>query len=320
MILLGHDANKRCTYACLLVVLSFVSGISVYLILKTPTAAAEDSAAKQISNDTSGKAVTLPTTSSSTDNNTTRCSDSGNGFMIKYPSNWMKLGKCSFFSPNLNGIFSTDVDTFVRISVTNLSLPSPTLGISVPTSPSIQELENYVIAIAKMNGNFKQISTYPKQIGPNAFSILYKWTGDYRATLPYVDQSSIYSSTTNTATPFVIPPPIAENSSEPSGAKNSSKGNNTGAADPFIAELNAIYILANNRIYVIEYSAPANNFNNPDILRTVTKIIWSFNLSSTIPHPSSPAASSTTKQPNCSLPIFSNSTMCRVPPRNNTGH
>jgi hypothetical protein len=338
MIIRQHIANRRNDYIYYSVILAFVSLlaiISVYLVLNTPLAA--EAEVNLISNNTSGnKPVILPKTSS-TDNGTILCADSGNGFSIRYPSNWVKLGKCSFFSPNLNGIFSPDIETFVRISVTNLSLPTPTptLGISPSSTPSISELEREVIFFT--DGNFFKRLSDPRLISANAFSILYKWTGDYQAGLPYVNQFSNFSPT-NTSTPFVIPPlsiakntslpsiakntslpSIAKNTSLPSIAKNTSlpsiakktsqpASSNATAKDRFIAELNAIYVLANNKIYTIEYNAPIKSFSNPDILQAVTKMINSFTLTSP---PKAVASPPPLKPANCNQPIFANTTACK---------
>jgi hypothetical protein len=323
-----HIANRRndyIYYSVILAVISLLAIISVYLILNTPLAVEAEE--KSISNNTSGKAVILPKTPS-TDNGTILCTDSGNEFSIKYPSNWVKLGKCSFFTPNLNGIFSPDIETFVRISVTNLSLPTPTLGISPSSTPSIPELEREVIFFT--DGNFFKRLSDPRLLSANAFSILYKWTGDYQAGLPYVNQFSIFSPT-NTSTPFVIPPlsiakntslpsiakntslpSIAKNTSLPSIAKNTSQpaSSNATAKDRFIAELNAIYVLANNKIYTIEYSAPIKSFSNPDILQAVTKMINSFTLTSP---PKAVASPPPAKPANCNQPIFANTTACNPP-------
>jgi hypothetical protein len=303
-----HIANGRNDYIYYSVIIAFVSllaVISVYLILNTPLAVQAEE--KSISNNTSGKAVILPKTSS-TDNGTIFCTDSGNEFSIRYPSNWVKLGKCSFFTPNINGIFSPDIETFVRISVTNLSLPTPTLGISPSSTPSIPELEREVIFFT--DGNFFKRLSDPRLLSANAFSILYKWTGDYRAGLPYVNQFSIFSPT-NISTPFVIPPlSIAKNTSLLSIAKNTSQpaSSNATAKDRFIAELNAIYVLANNKIYTIEYSAPIKSFSNPDILQAVTKMINSFFLTSP---PRAVASPTPAKPANCNQPIFANTTACK---------
>jgi hypothetical protein len=311
MIIGGHNANGRNDYISRLFIptsIGLIAIISVYLVLNTPTLEAATSPARQISNNTSSnKAVILPKTSSTDNNNTISCTDSSNGFTIRIPSHWISYsepGKCSFFSPNLNQIFSPNIETFVRISVTNLPLPPPTLGISPASTPSISELEREVIFYT--DGNFFKLVSGPRPISAGAFSVLYKWTGDYRAALPYVNPSVF--STTNTSTPFNISPPSSI-ISPPSTAQNSSQptSSNITAADPFIAELNAIFAIRNNQIFVIEYSAPTNRFSDPVLLQAVTKMINSF----TFINPAKPLTSPAAKPTYCNQPIFVNITACK---------
>jgi hypothetical protein len=202
-------------------------------------------------------------------------------------------GNCTFFTPDPNGIFSTNIEPFVRISVTNLNLSYPISSLSdiarEVSGPTSFTDWNY----------FKQLSG-PRAIGPNAFRILYSWTGDYQHALPYVNQSSLFPSAPPISTPFIITPPLIANSSSVPWS------NRTATKDPRdLALLNAIYVIRNNKIYVVEYSSPVRSFYDTNVLQAVTKMISSLKLTTPKPNhnPLKPAY--------CNQPIFANSTACK---------
>ena len=208
-----------------------------------------------------------------------KCVNSARTFNITYPSNWANMsGDCSLFTPNPNAPFSPSIEPFVRISVTDLNTSLPI--------PSISDIEKQVIFFSNPKF-FNQISIYPPmQINASSFVIFYRWTGDPEVGLPYVNQSASFPALTLT--------PLT----------SSARANNK--SDPFIDQLFAKYIISHNKIYVIEYSAPVNSFNDSRTLQDVSQMIGSF------------VSTGSTKQPNikpayCNEPINANSSACIKP-------
>jgi hypothetical protein len=262
--------------------LAFFMIISACLILNATCELVKAVDTNGSSNNASNKKTTtpLPPTATSKQTNYTKCNNTVEGFSINYPSNWMNMSEdCSFFTPNPNALFSPTIEPFFRISVTNLNASLPI--------PPISEIESQVMFFSDANF-FKRISV-PRQIGANAFAILYQWTGDPQVALPYVNQSSPFPSLALT------PLSTTTNSSQSPTSNNDSENN------PYVAQLYAIYVISHNKLYVIEYSALVNNFNDPHDLQDVARMIRSF------------VSTGTTnfKPAYCNEPIYANSTACK---------
>src|SRR3954454_17280292 len=98
-------------------------------------------------------------------------------------------------------------------------------------------------------------------------------------------------------------PPSSNTTQRPSSTTTKPPSSNTFAnttktKGPFKAELEAMYAVRNNKIYVIQYGASVELFNNPQFLNARTKMFNPF----TSPPP---------KPAYCNQPIFTNTTACK---------
>jgi hypothetical protein len=249
----------------LLIPYSVLSSPSViYLTMKLAAAALTDTTngtsviLGNKNNTSDNRLIPGSATASASDNDTKLCTDKGNGFAVRYPSSWMKIPpeqeKCIIFGPNLSQIFARNLQTFVRITVTNLT----------PPMPSITELSNDVVTFADRDF-FKRIGV-PRLLTSSAIQILYGWNGSAQVGLPYVNQSAAILSFTPTTTPFAMY----------SGTENLASSSSNTTEEQFAEMLSAIYAIRGNKIYVIEYSAPTKTFYDPDNMQAANKMITSF--------------------------------------------
>jgi hypothetical protein len=129
--------------------------------------------------------VSLPPSPSFTRNDSMHlCNDPTNGFSMLYPSNWTRRsGECMIFGPTWGQIFADNAQTFVRISVSNISYPNMT----------IRDLEHDNTQLFP-EISFKPDNDHPSSIfglkinGSDAYARYYKWTGSPYEGLPYVNQ------------------------------------------------------------------------------------------------------------------------------------
>jgi hypothetical protein len=119
------------------------------------------------------------------------CNDPDNGFSISYPSNWTALpyDTCIIFGPSWGQIFGNNDQTYVRISVNNLT--STNVSIPILSSISIYDLANDVEYFYDRSFFMPIEGASPSPViidNTNAFLRYYMSTGIPEVGLPYVNQ------------------------------------------------------------------------------------------------------------------------------------
>ncbi len=194
---------------------------------------------------------------------TCTCIDRTQMFRITYPLNWTRSGLCTFFSPTTGELFPTTGEIYVRISVSNLSIPVT----------SISDLANNILFFTDSN-LFHLIGqpVFGSLNGNNAFQVEYSYDKNIVSSqdaIPFANPFSI-DTPSPIVTPFSIPSSNPVNttttttttqSNSPTTNKAVPLSNNT-TKPTSIMQLYAIYVLTNNKIYVIEYNAPIEQYNN----------------------------------------------------------
>ena len=202
------------------------------------------------------------------------CRADKNGFIINYSKSWYKFPRqCLLFSPEFDVFSDKNLQSYVRISVANVSAQNL----------SLVDVAN-IVSLADPNF-FQQIHGPDFRIelgGHDAFWMLYDWNISDKSALPFVNQFAIFSPPTSFA--FVEESNLPASTTPSNDTTPVSPSNDTTPVSPSnettpgsldgLVRLLAIYAIADDKVYVIEYGSPVDSFDTH--LSEVRTMIESF--------------------------------------------